>query len=299
MARCSVCGQFDGLSYECNYCEASHCSAHRLPENHHCHALGATSYKDQNTTEKAGASADRRRNHPRRRERNHNTTDIGVVSKTTSAMAAAFSAVFSKRAVALALGLVITVGAVSGTVGTGVKTIDSAVDDGESGADSVLSNVSNETQTPNPVQLSTEEIKTAVHQATNRERARRGLSTLYHTDRLSDIAQYHSKDMANGGYLSHESPNGETMADRYDRFGYDCRVKKGANTYSTGAENIAYTIATTGNETAVGYGIVEQWMGSPDHRETLLKDYWNNEGVGVVVTETDDGTAVYTTQNFC
>ena len=36
MASCSVCGAEASLPYTCSYCGASHCGAHRLPENHDC-----------------------------------------------------------------------------------------------------------------------------------------------------------------------------------------------------------------------------------------------------------------------
>lgn len=39
MAGCSICNASSDLAYRCNYCGASHCEEHRLPENHDCFVL--------------------------------------------------------------------------------------------------------------------------------------------------------------------------------------------------------------------------------------------------------------------
>jgi uncharacterized protein YkwD len=113
--------------------------------------------------------------------------------------------------------------------------------------------------------------------------------------------------MATRGYFSHTSPEGETFADRYEAFGYDCRAPTDGGGYLTGGENIAQTwydtpVRTDGGtveyttEEELARGIVTQWMNSPGHRDNILTAAWQNEGIGVYVT--DDGK-VYVTQNFC
>lgn len=156
--------------------------------------------------------------------------------------------------------------------------------------------------------LSQKQLERGIHEATNDERG----SPLRFDATLSHIARYHSYDMARRDYFAHTSPDGETMGDRYERFGYDCRVPTENSTYLTGSENIAYTYAYTDiigpdgktifhdSEQDVATGIVAQWMHSEGHRENILNSAWRREGVGVWATRDDRGDVrIYATQNFC
>ncbi|NUB90738.1 CAP domain-containing protein [Haloterrigena sp. SYSU A121-1] len=142
-----------------------------------------------------------------------------------------------------------------------------------------------------------------VHEAVNEERTARGLEPLEFDTELRDIARAHSEDMAERGYFSHVDPEGNDVTDRYERAGYECN----ANGY-TGGENLAQTWYDTPvvdddgetvryeTEQELADGIVTQWMNSPGHRENLLATQWENEGIGVYVT---DDNRVFVTQNFC
>jgi len=150
-------------------------------------------------------------------------------------------------------------------------------------------------------------IEAAIVEMTNQARQQEGVSSLRSDADLADIARYHSSDMAEREYLAHTSPEGVSVSDRYERFGYACRVPVGGNTYATGSENIGYTYhgervvdyGYIGDEEDVAESLVDGWMASPGHRENMLKPYWQNIGVGVAITETSEGTRVYATQNFC
>jgi uncharacterized protein YkwD len=145
----------------------------------------------------------------------------------------------------------------------------------------------------------------------NDARTERGLAPLERNGSLARVASAHSADMAARGYVNHTAPNGSGVADRYERFGYDCRIRTGDNGYATGGENLAYTYADApvrseggvvsydGNESRIARGIVTGWMNSPDHRRNLLRPYWQNEGLGVVLDPEDGRTQVVVTQNFC
>lgn len=166
------------------------------------------------------------------------------------------------------------------------------------------------TDTPEPTAaqgLSRERVEEQIHVKINVERSEAGLSNLSFDSQLVEIARYHSEDMAERDYFAHESPEGEDFSDRYNQHGYECKVPAGGNTYYTGAENIAYTYY---QEPLVGgdyhdspkelaEGVVQQWMDSPGHRRNILTEEWRNEGIGVSITETSEGTRVYVTQNFC
>jgi len=159
--------------------------------------------------------------------------------------------------------------------------------------------------------LNETQIERAVHQFVNQKRTERGLQSISYDTDLAAVARYHSQDMAIEQYFAHTSPDGETMLNRYERFGYQCRVSTGGNSYLTGAENIAYRyayqtyqsdrglVSHDGNETAIAQGIVTEWMNSPPHRENILTPEWNNEGIGIYVVDWSDGVRVYATQNFC
>ncbi|WP_435175397.1 CAP domain-containing protein [Halorussus sp. AFM4] len=156
-------------------------------------------------------------------------------------------------------------------------------------------------------ELDRSRVEKLIHKYVNERRTEHGLGTLSFDTDLREIARYHSRDMAENDYFSHTSPDGETRADRYEKFGYDCRAYITDTRYYTGGENIAYTYYDTDvradwgtvhytNADDLAAGIVRQWMNSQGHRENILTEAWNNEGIGVYVTA--EGK-VYATQNFC
>ncbi len=159
--------------------------------------------------------------------------------------------------------------------------------------------------------LNRTKIEHLVHEEINDRRRAHDLRPIQFDAELRQIARSHSKDMGQNEYFAHTSPDGETMADRYDEFGYDCRVEMSGNRYATGAENIAYTYAYEkvvresgdtvyyANEQEVATGLVGQWMNSTGHRKNILKPYWENEGIGIYTLKIDGKTRVYATQNFC
>ncbi|SIR96168.1 CAP domain-containing protein [Natronorubrum thiooxidans] len=151
-------------------------------------------------------------------------------------------------------------------------------------------------------------VERHVHEAINEERTARGLEELAFDEDLQEIARSHSEDMAERGYFSHTSPEGDSFSDRYDEYGYECRADTDGSAYYTGGENIAYTyvdqpvrtdsgdVVEHTTERELADGLVEQWMNSDGHRENILADHWTNEGIGIAVTDDD---RVYATQNFC
>jgi uncharacterized protein YkwD len=157
-------------------------------------------------------------------------------------------------------------------------------------------------ETENSPSLNRTEIEILIHQYTNERRTERGLPELNFDKELRDIARYHSRDMGVNDYYSHTSPDGEGFSDRYERFGYNCRVPAGSG-YLTGAENIAYRyregFAFNGNESLVANLFVEGWMNSEGHRENILTENWQNHGTGIYVVEEGNTKTIYATQNFC
>jgi uncharacterized protein YkwD len=130
------------------------------------------------------------------------------------------------------------------------------------------------------------QVEHAIHNRVNEIRSDRGLSPLAYNGDLADVAAYHSDDMAEREYLSHTSPDGETMTDRYERFGMSCQGW---------GENVLFNYAADSTPTAAARQSVEQWMDSPGHRGNILSDDWTAQGLGVAVAA--DGR-LYATQNF-
>ncbi|WP_254824596.1 CAP domain-containing protein [Haloglomus halophilum] len=133
----------------------------------------------------------------------------------------------------------------------------------------------------------TANMERAIHEATNRRREQHDLAPLSYSDHLAAVALQHSRDMAERDYFDHTSPDDEDAAGRYRRFGHDDR--------SVG-ENIARRHPLpTASATDIAAAVVDGWMNSPGHRENLLRERFEAEGLGVFV---DTDGAVYATQNF-
>jgi uncharacterized protein YkwD len=189
------------------------------------------------------------------------------------------------RVLTAALAAAAVVLVVSTTVGTGVGAIDAATpsvgDPLEDFTDAIEADVN------------TSEVERQIHAQINAERRARGLEPLAYRERTAASARDHTTWMARAGQLSHANLDQQ----------YRCEPA---------GENIAYTYASAdirtvdgdtvnhyGNETAIARGLVRQWMNSPPHRENLLDARFSAEGIGVVVTETDEGERVYATQALC
>jgi len=363
MARCTVCGEHDGLNNTCNYCGLKHCKSHILPENHDCAALQTGSNRTQ-SSQSSSATTSEDRESKYSTSASSRDTDVSpsrggddsppVQTKDQSSSRSALtdrirragriistiltfvlgvvilglSFVFSKRGLALTLVLVAGLGLYSGFVDdTGIGIVDDSVDsavetvspvlteafesssDPSQSADSTASEQSDRGErelvasggdTNAAGSLDEERTTELIHQRINEIRAERGLSPLNHDGALAEVADYHSQDMLEDGYFAHDSPDGEEMSDRYERFGYDCRVATGGNRYMTGAENIFRLSGTTSStEESVAEQTVAGWMNSPEHRENILQDYWRNEGVGIAAGRANGEMHVYVTQNFC
>lgn len=216
--------------------------------------------------------------------------------------------------------------------GTGVGPVDAVADDtyetidrvgediGEAVADSdsdVLTNGSEPTaeKRPTTANASNDAIDRAaveryVHEYVNEKRTERGREPLEFDRGLRETARYYSGRMAREGFFAHTGPDGEILSDRYEAFGYECRVSTGDGRYATGGENLAYTyygapvrtedgVERYDTERELARGIVDGWMNSPGHRENLLAPYWEHEGIGIYAIEQTGRIRVYTTQHFC
>lgn len=136
-------------------------------------------------------------------------------------------------------------------------------------------------------QVSPSAIEAAVHEKTNDERIRKNLGSLDYSSHLSAIALQHSRHMAIHDKFDHESVDGDRAQDRYEAYGHD--------TSSVG-ENIAFRQPhASASPSEIARSVVDGWMDSTGHRENILRDRFEEEGIGVYMLP--DRT-VYVTQNF-
>lgn len=109
------------------------------------------------------------------------------------------------------------------------------------------------------------EAATEVFDLLNRARLDAGEDPLAWSAALAVVAEGHAVEMYTGGYFSHRSPITGTVGDRLEAAGI---------TYVVAGENLALA-ATTAD---VHRGL----MGSPGHRENILRSEFRRAGVAVV-----------------
>jgi uncharacterized protein YkwD len=149
--------------------------------------------------------------------------------------------------------------------------------------------------------LNTSKVERLVVEETNELRADNGLPPVETNGSLRKATRRHAARMAEGGFVAHETPDGNIP---YDRYGW-CANNGGyfgenvANTWYD--RNIVYDEADVptlhlSTEREVAEHLVRQWNDSEGHRGTMLGENWNRIGVGVTVTENNE---VFAVQAFC
>jgi uncharacterized protein YkwD len=113
-----------------------------------------------------------------------------------------------------------------------------------------------------------------IYDITNIMRMRFGLSSLQWDEKTASVAYGHSKDMEESNNFSHTSEKFGELSDR---------LKAGEVFYQVAGENIAANYADAP-------AVMEGWLNSKGHRESLLNEEFTHIGVGVYKK--------YYTQNF-
>lgn len=128
-----------------------------------------------------------------------------------------------------------------------------------------------------------------VHAAVNGARQAEGLAPLAFDDALADVAAGHSHDMAERGYFSHTSPEGERFDMRIERTG-EAYSGLGENLYRGAAYarrlrirapegvTVRYDWRDPASQAA---DVVQAWLRSPSHRRALLGPGFERHGIGV------------------
>jgi uncharacterized protein YkwD len=118
----------------------------------------------------------------------------------------------------------------------------------------------------------------------NDERVRAGQPPLQFSPLLMSAARAHSIDMAERRYFGHDSPAGDTPADRVRMMGIS---------YEELAESL-YRDDSSNVETLPDR-VVKGWLASPSHRANMLSTRFRIAAVGIA--RSDDGK-IYVTQDF-
>lgn len=131
------------------------------------------------------------------------------------------------------------------------------------------------------------------------------MSVLSQDVQLAAIARAHSEDMALNNYFEHENLAGQSAADRGNAVGYRC-FKDFGSFYTEGiSENIfqgwMYSSFNSRGRNYVtleeiAFRIVDEWMNSQGHRENILTETYDREGIGIGIGAEE---SVWVTQNSC
>jgi len=130
-----------------------------------------------------------------------------------------------------------------------------------------------------PAQLSP--IESQIVSLINTVRTRAGAAPLALSDRLMVAARAHSEDMADHGYLAHDSAAGDTPADRIRAAGLD---------YEEIAENL---MSDAGRDLeTLPQRVLATWLASPGPRNNLLSPGFT--AAAVAIAHAADGSCYVT-----
>ncbi len=122
-------------------------------------------------------------------------------------------------------------------------------------------------------------LEAHLHEEVNAVRAERHLIALERRPELDAVARAHSLDMAQRGYVAHETPDGRNPVDRLQA--------GGIAGFTLAAENIGAT-----NRADPNREILHGWLGSAVHRQNLYAPPFNATGIGIA--RRPDGSLIYT-----
>lgn len=133
-----------------------------------------------------------------------------------------------------------------------------------------------------PSLSSAAQIEAEVLRLSNIEREKAGLNSLSADETLAATARAHSADMIARDFFAHDNPDGCSSS---------CRVTAAGYRWQMIGENIYMMSGWDLSPQEAAIMTVNGWLGSPGHRENLLKQGYTESGIGVVV----QGDAAYAT----
>jgi uncharacterized protein YkwD len=126
--------------------------------------------------------------------------------------------------------------------------------------------------------LSTEEIcqqaEKGIFEKTNELREQKKLDPLLAEVDLKKAAEDHSQDMLKRNYLGHFSPEGKSPLDRLAKYQPNPRRSIGENVHMIKSSH------RLSNPEEIAQVMIQDWLGSPEHRRNLLSKDFEFLGVG-------------------
>ena len=120
----------------------------------------------------------------------------------------------------------------------------------------------------NVIDFSPSSMEIDIFEKINKERRKVNANALEYDTKLSYVARKYSEKMLNEGFFDHYDKEGKNVDDR---------LKEANISYSTVGENLALVSIMDKNVEKV----IEQWLKSERHRETMLDNQYKKLGVGV------------------
>jgi uncharacterized protein YkwD len=119
-----------------------------------------------------------------------------------------------------------------------------------------------------------EKVEDRIFELTNQARRAQGVTPLIRDDELRQVARAFSNDMLVRRFFDHTTPDGVDFAERItDQYPHRVFLV-GENIWDASGYNPA-NVQRTAKE------IVDDWLGSPGHRENMLSPRFTHLGVGV------------------
>lgn len=152
-----------------------------------------------------------------------------------------------------------------------------------------------------PLYGDAQDLELRIHDQINNERSKNGLPPLKYDPTLANIARKHSEDMASNGFFDHVNYAGEDPSDRAKKANYSCDKNYGTHITTGIGENIMQNYSDTFDLLIfnafdrLSTSTVESWMRSSGHRQNILDNSYDREGIGVYAI----GKTVYITEDFC
>ena len=140
-------------------------------------------------------------------------------------------------------------------------------------------------------------LEKLLHELINKERVKHGIKPLVYSEKLSEIARAHSKDMINRDYFSHISPDGLGPDKRAKNAGFEVRkalsktstrIGVAENIYNKGSPAVIYKGVKTYSLKELNTcasEIVAGWMSSPGHRGNILNPSFEEAGIGAAMSD--------------
>jgi len=150
---------------------------------------------------------------------------------------------------------------------------------------------------PGAEDIDKQELEAEIAADINDARENRGLPPLRRSARLNEQAGSYSAEMSKHDFISHDSPVSGPMSQRLscDTAGENINTAYYVKEFvdSSGKERFL------GNQTQVADYIVESWLASKQHRSNIMGGRFSTQGIGVNVSETDEGKFIIVTQQLC